>query len=265
MSGVRRLMRVLDPAGRLRLAELEGDRVQPLVGDLFGETRPDGAAIALERVRVLAPVLPSKVVGVGSNYRAHAAEMGKPVPPVPKIFLKPSTAVIGPGEPILLPPGSERVDHEAELGVVIGRTLSRASPAEAMRGVLGYTCLNDVTARDFQRLDGVFARAKGFDGFCPLGPVIATGLDPADLAVRCRVNGQLRQDGRSSDMVFDVPTLLSFISGVMTLLPGDVIASGTPAGVGPLLAGDLVEIEVEGVGALSNPVVDREDRRASSS
>ncbi len=264
MSEPRRLLRFLDGGGRLRLGELAGDRVQPLVGDLFGELRADGAALALDGLRLLAPVVPSKVVGVGSNYRAHAAEMGKPVPPVPKIFLKPSTAVIGPGEPIRVPPGTERVDHEAELGVVIGRVLSCATPAEAMRGVLGYTCLNDVTARDFQRADGVFARAKGFDGFCPLGPWIVTGLDPADLRVQARVNGQTRQDGRSSDMVFDVPTLLAFISGVMTLLPGDVIATGTPSGVGPLVAGDVVEIEVEGVGVLTNPVEDRADRREAA-
>lgn len=263
MTEARRLVRFLDEKGRLRLGLLEGDRVQPLVGDLFAETRADGPALDLARLRLLAPVLPSKVVGVGSNYRAHALEMGKPVPAVPKIFLKPSTSVIGPGDPIRVPPGTERVDHEAELGVVIGRALSCATPAEAMRGVLGYTCLNDVTARDFQRADGVFARAKGFDSFCPIGPCVVTGLDPSDLAVRARVGGQLRQDGRTSDMVFDVPALLAFISSVMTLLPGDVIATGTPSGVGPLVAGDVVEIEVEGIGALTNPVEDRADRRGS--
>lgn len=263
MTVVRKLARFLDAGGRLGLGEVSGDEIQPLVGDLFGETRPFGKPIALAEARLLAPVVPSKVVGVGSNYRAHAAEMGKPVPAVPKIFLKPSTSIIGPGEPILVPPVTERVDHEAELGVVIGRTLKRGSPAEALRAVLGYTCVNDVTARDFQRADGVFTRAKGFDGFCPLGPVIAIGLDPGDLAVRARVNGQLRQDGRTSDMVFDVPALLAFISNIMTLLPGDVISTGTPAGVGPLVAGDVVEVEIEGVGALSNPVVDREDRAVS--
>lgn len=264
MSTIRRFVRFLDPDGRLRLGELGGGEVQALVGDLFGETRPEGSPLALGSVRLLSPVAPSKVIGVGSNYRAHALEMGKPVPTVPKIFLKPSTSVIGLGDPIRLPPGTERVDHEAELGVVIGRTLSCVSPAEALRGVLGYTCVNDVTARDLQKADGVFTRAKGFDSFCPIGPCVVTGLDPSDLAVRARVNGALRQDGRSSDMVFDVAALISFISGVMTLLPGDVIATGTPSGVGPLAHGDLVEVEVEGVGLLLNPVEDRADRRAAS-
>lgn len=263
MTGVRRLVRMIDDRGRLRLGELEGDRVLPLIGDLFGELRSDGAALPLDAVRLLAPVVPSKVVGVGSNYRAHALEMGRPLPPVPKLFLKPSTAVIGPGDPIEIPPETTRVDHEGELGVVIGRTLRRASPSEAMAGVLGYTAVNDVTARDMQKADGVFARAKGFDSFCPLGPCVTIGLEPGDLAVRARVDGELRQDGRTSDLIFDVPTLLAFISRIMTLLPGDVIATGTPAGVGPLVTGNRVEIEVEGVGTLSNPVVDREDRAAS--
>jgi len=263
MTGVRRLVRMIDDKGRLRLGELEDDRVRPLVGDLFGELRADGAALPLAAVRLLAPVVPSKVVGVGSNYRAHALEMGRPLPPVPKLFLKPSTAVIGPEDPIEIPPGTDRVDHEGELGVVIGRTLRRVSPGEALAGVLGYTAVNDVTARDLQKADGVFARAKGFDSFCPIGPCVAIGLDPGDLAVRARVDGALRQDGRSSDLIFDVPTLISFISTIMTLLPGDVIATGTPAGVGPLVAGNRVEIEVEGVGTLGNPVVDREDRSAT--
>ena len=263
---LRHLMRFLDAAGRLRLGErLDDDSVQPLIGDLFGQTWPDGAPMPLAGLRVLAPVIPGKVIGVGSNYRAHALEMGKPLPEVPKIFLKPSTSVVGPGEPIRLPPRSTRVDHEAELGVVIGRTMSCVPASRALSYVLGYTAVNDVTARDFQKVDGVFARAKGFDSFCPLGPVITTGLeesglDPSDLAVRARVNGELRQDGRTSDMIFDVPTLLAFISEIMTLQPGDVIATGTPSGVGPLLAGDVVEVEVEGVGVLRNPVVDRADR-----
>ena len=264
MTEVRRFVRFLDADGRLRIGELHGDEVAPLVGDLFGETRAAGAAVPLASVRLLAPVVPSKVIGIGTNYRAHALEMGKPVPPVPKIFLKPSTSVIGHGDAIPLPPGAQRVDHEAELGVVVGRTLCRATPSEAMRGVLGYTVVNDVTARDFQRADGVFARAKGFDGFCPLGPAIAVGLDPSDLAVRARVCGVTRQDGRTSDLIFDVPTLLAFVSGVMTLCPGDVIATGTPSGVGPLVAGDVVEVEVEGVGVLRNPVVDREDRKGGA-
>lgn len=259
MLNVRRLTRILDADGRLMLAEIVGDEVWPLAGDLFGETRPVGKPLALASVRLLAPVVPSKVVGVGSNYKAHALEMGRPLPVVPKIFLKPSTAVIGPGDDIEIPPGTERVDHEAELAVVIGRAMSRVAASDVTRYIAGYTCCNDVTARDLQKADGVFARAKGFDSFCPLGPVLAVGLDPADLAVQGRVNGALRQDGRSSDMVFDIPTLLAFISSIMTLLPGDVVTTGTPAGVGPLVAGDVVEVEVEGVGVLRNPVVLRAD------
>jgi 2-keto-4-pentenoate hydratase/2-oxohepta-3-ene-1,7-dioic acid hydratase in catechol pathway len=259
---VRRIGRVLDGQGRLRLAEAQDKQVQLLVGDLFGELRPEGAPQALSSVQVLPPVVPGKIVAIGSNYRKHAEEMGKPIPTVPKIFLKAPSALIGPGEAIELPPGTKRVDHEAELAVVVGRALKRARPEDCLSAVLGYTALNDVTARDFQQQDGVFARAKGFDTFCPMGPWIATGLDPADLGVRAWVNGSLRQDGRSSDMVFGVAELLSFVSHIMTLLPGDVLSTGTPAGVGPLSAGDTVVIEVEGVGRLENPVVDREDRRA---
>lgn len=210
--------------------------------------------------RLLAPVEPTKIVGIGSNYRAHAAEMGKPVPAEPKIFLKPPSAVIGPGERIEIPPRTTRVDHEAELAVVIGRRCRRVSVADAMDYVFGYTNLNDVTARDFQRADGVFARAKGFDSFCPVGPAVVTGLDPRDLRVRGLVNGEVRQDGSTSDMVFDVPTLIAYVSSVMTLEPGDLIATGTPAGVGPLVAGDTVTVEIEGLGALVNAVVDRDDR-----
>jgi 2-keto-4-pentenoate hydratase/2-oxohepta-3-ene-1,7-dioic acid hydratase in catechol pathway len=254
---VERLARILDDRGRYRLARVEGDQVVPLVGDLFGDHEPIEAPLPLQSVTLLPPVVPSKVVGIGSNYRAHVEEMGRALPAVPKVFLKPSTAVIGPGAPIRLPAASQRVDHEAELGVVIGRTTVDVSPAEALEHVLGYTCVNDVTARDLQRADTVFGRAKGFDSFCPLGPWIATGLDPSDLRVRGWVDGELRQDGRSSDLVFDVPTLISFVSRIMTLHPGDVIATGTPAGVGPLRPGEVVRVEVEGVGWLENPVEER--------
>ncbi len=270
---IRRLLRFVDADGRLRPGLLldfdpaaEGPvdpswRVQPCQGDLFGELRPVGPPVALGSLRLLSPVLPGKVVGIGSNYRDHAAEMGRALPTEPKLFLKPSTAVIGPGDAIPVPPGTERVDHEAELAVVIGRTAVRVREDEALDYVLGYSCLNDVTARDFQKKDGVFARAKGFDGFCPLGPWIVQGLDPRSLGVRCRVNGQLRQDGNSADLVFGVAQLVAFVSGVMTLQPGDVIATGTPMGVGPLVAGDRVEVWVEGIGCLANPVIDREDRQ----
>lgn len=203
---------------------------------------------------LLAPVAPSKVIGIASNYRAHAAEMGKPVPSQPKIFLMPPTAIIGPGEAIPRPGASVRVDHEAELVAVIGRRAADVSVKSALEHVFGYTCGNDVTARDYQQADGVFARAKGFDGFAPAGPVVVQGLDPADVRVRGWVNGALRQDGRSSDMVFDVATLVSFVSHIMTLLPGDLIYTGTPAGVGPLVVGDVVDVEIDGIGRLSNPV-----------
>jgi 2-keto-4-pentenoate hydratase/2-oxohepta-3-ene-1,7-dioic acid hydratase in catechol pathway len=214
----------------------------------------------LRRGRLLAPVEPTKIVCIGTNYRAHGAEMGKDVPVRPKIFLKPPSALIGPGERIEIPPETQRVDHEAELGVVIGRRCSRVTRERAMDHVFGYTCVNDVTARDFQKEDGVFARAKGFDTFCPVGPAVVTGIDPREAHVRGLVDGALRQDAPVSDMVFDIPTLIAFISNVMTLEAGDLISTGTPAGVGPLVAGQRVTVEVDRVGSLENPVVDRSDR-----
>lgn len=210
----------------------------------------------LEKVRLLAPIIPSKVLCVGQNYAAHAAELGHDVPAEPLIFSKPATAVIGPGDEIRLPALSELVHHEAELAVVIGRLTRKVSVADALDAVLGYTCANDVTARDLQRRDGQWTRAKGFDTFCPLGPWIETELDPSDgLRVRCLVNGDLRQDGTTADLVFDIPTLVSYCAAFATLLPGDVILTGTPAGVGPVVPGDTVDIEIEGIGTLSNPAV----------
>lgn len=269
-----RLARAVDAKGRYFLAEVQGlsaegepgpsAALQPLIGDLFGERRPDGPPVPLAQARLLPPVVPSKVIGIGSNYRDHAAEMGKPVPDVPKVFLKPSTAVIGQGEPILLPPGTSRVDHEAELAIVIGRRLTRATPEEARAGVLGWTAGNDVTARDLQRIDGVFARAKGFDSFCPLGPFLCLGAPPDALKVRCTVNGALRQDSDTRQMVFDWLQLVVFVSDIMTLLPGDVILTGTPAGVGPLDDGDVVEVFVEGAGTLRSPVGLRADRAGAA-
>jgi len=205
-------------------------------------------------------VRPTKIVGIGSNYRRHIEEMGHDLPRVPKIFLMAPSALIGPGDAIEIPPGTEQVDHEAELGVVIGRQMCRVPAAEALDYVAGYTCVNDVTARDFQRSDGVFARAKGFDTFCPVGPRVVADLDPGDLRVRAWVDGELRQDGRTSDMIFDVPTLLAFVSSVMTLEPGDLLSTGTPMGVGPLHPGCTVTVEVEGIGRLENPVIARADR-----
>ena len=205
-----------------------------------------------------------KIVAIGSNYRDHAAEMGKPVPAIPKIFLKAPSAVIYDGEPIVIPPRTTRVDHEAELAIVIGERASRVPLHRAMEVIAGYTICNDVTARDFQREDGVFARAKGFDSFCPLGPVMVSGIDPSNLAIRCIVNGVVRQNSRTDQLVFDVATLIAFVSDIMTLMPGDVISTGTPAGVGPLEPGDIVSVEIEGIGSLTNPVVARDDRAVSS-
>jgi len=200
---------------------------------------------------------PGKIVGVGRNYRDHASELGNSVPPQPLLFLKPSTAVIGDGDPIILPSDSKQIDFEGEIGVVIGARLRRATADEIRAGVAGITCVNDVTARDLQRSDEQWTRAKGFDTFCPLGPRVVR-VDPrryADLEVKCRVNGTERQHGRAREMVFSIPFLVGFISQVMTLEPGDLIATGTPAGVGPLHAGDVVEVEIPGVGVLRNPVV----------
>lgn len=240
---------------RIATGVIEEDAVRVLSGTFFEDPLPTGEELPADGVRLLAPVLPSKVVAVGRNYVEHAEELGHEMPTEPLIFLKPSTAVIGPGDPIPLPPDSRRVDHEAELGVVIGRLCRRASVEEAPRYVLGYTCGNDVTARDLQERDGQWTRAKGFDGFCPLGPWVETELDPSDVEVVARVNGEVRQQGRTSAMAFPPALLVAHVSRVMTLLPGDVILTGTPAGVGPLEPGDTVEVEVEGVGVLENPVV----------
>lgn len=204
---------------------------------------------------MLAPVVPGKIVAVALNYRAHAAEQGKPLPSEPLFFIKPSTAVVGPGDAIRLPAGFGRVDHEAEVGVVIGRRATAVSPEAAGDYIFGVTCVNDVTARALQKQIGHYTRAKGFDTFAPVGPAIAIGLDWSNLRVRGRVNGGLRQDSTTSDLIFGVPQLIAFISSVMTLLPGDIISTGTPAGIGPLEAGDTVSVEVEGVGVLENPVV----------
>jgi 2-keto-4-pentenoate hydratase/2-oxohepta-3-ene-1,7-dioic acid hydratase in catechol pathway len=235
------------PADAVTVAEIDGHP--------FGPLRFTGQRWALPDVRLLSPILPSKVVGIGRNYVEHAAEHGADVPKEPLMFLKPSTSVIGPHDLIRLPVQSKRVEHEAELAVVIGAPgARRVDRAGARAAIFGYTCGNDVTARDLQRSDGQWARAKGFDSFCPLGPWIATDVEVSDVEVRCEVNEEVRQLGRTKDMVFDVPTLVSYVSHVMTLLPGDVILTGTPAGVGPVVAGDTVTVSVEGVGVLSNRV-----------
>jgi len=243
-------------AGRDRYGAIEGDVVRPLTAAPWAGGLPEGGPpVPLAQVTLLAPVEPSKVVCVGRNYRAHAKELGNEVPASPLLFLKPSTAVVGPQEAIRCPEQSKEVHHEGELAVVLGRTLARATAVEARLAVFGYTCLNDVTARDIQREEKQFTRAKGFDTFCPIGPVVETGIDPMDVSVVCRVNGAERQRGHTRDMVFDPFALLSFISHVMTLLPGDVVATGTPEGVGAIKRGEWVEVEVGGIGVLRNPVV----------
>ena len=237
-----------------RWGVIEGEQVRRLTGEPWAGGLAEGKPIKLSEVSLLAPVQPSKVVCIGRNYVAHARELGNEVPKQPLIFLKPSTAVIGPQEAIRCPPASQDVQHEAELAVVVGRALTCATAAEAKQSVFGWTCLNDVTARDIQREEKQFTRAKGFDTFCPVGPVVDTSLDPDGLKVICRVNGVERQRGDTRDMAFDPYAILSFISHVMTLLPGDVVATGTPEGVGRLQRGDWVEVEIPGIGILRNPV-----------
>jgi 2-keto-4-pentenoate hydratase/2-oxohepta-3-ene-1,7-dioic acid hydratase in catechol pathway len=219
--------------------------------------RETGAGVPLGAARLLAPVTPSKIVAIGRNYADHAKERGKPVPKEPLLFLKPPSALVGPGEPILHPGWAGRVDHEAELGVVIGRRARAVAVEQALEHVFAVTCVNDVTARELQERDVQFTRAKGFDSFCPIGPCLATGIDLGAARVAGRVNGELRQDGCTADLIFPVAFLVSYVSRVMTLEPGDIISTGTPAGVGPIRPGDVVEVEVDGVGVLRNPVIER--------
>src|SRR4051812_33743270 len=245
--------------------------------DQFGQPDPDSIVVALagdplyvgvklldqehrlEDVRLLAPVLPrSKVVGIGRNYAAHAAEMGSDVPAEPLMFLKPNTSVVGPGDPIFYPPQTRNLHYEGELAVVIGRICRDVPPEQATDVIHGYTIGNDVTARDLQKSDVQFTRAKGFDSFCPLGPWIETDLDVSDLRVQTFLNGDVQQDGRTRDMIFDVPALVAHVSSVMTLLPGDVILTGTPEGVGPMQVGDEVEVSISGIGNLTNQVKQRD-------
>lgn len=200
-------------------------------------------------------LVPSKIIGIGVNYRAHAAEMGKALPDEPLMFLKPRSAMIGTGEAIERPAGYDRVDYEGELGVVIGRRARRVARGAALDHVMGLVCVNDVSVRDLQKKDGQWARAKGFDTFCPIGPRIVAGLDPSRLAIKTRVNGVVRQDSSTADLIFDVPALIAFVSAHMTLEVGDVITTGTPAGVGNLSPGDEVEVEIEGIGVLTNRVI----------
>jgi 2-keto-4-pentenoate hydratase/2-oxohepta-3-ene-1,7-dioic acid hydratase in catechol pathway len=233
------------------------EAIRVLAGTFFEQPVPTGQEVALDDVRLLAPVLPSKVVCVGKNYAAHAAEFDSDVPDEPLLFLKPSTSVIGPGDPIPLPSISHRVDYEGELAVVIGRLARSVRAEEAFRYILGYTCANDVTLRDLQKKDGQWTRAKGFDGSCPLGPWIETDLDPNDVRVETRLNGDTRQSASTTELIFGVATVLEHITEFMTLLPGDVVLTGTPEGVGELEPTDRVEVEVDGLGVLANPVEGR--------
>jgi 2-keto-4-pentenoate hydratase/2-oxohepta-3-ene-1,7-dioic acid hydratase in catechol pathway len=234
---------------------LEAEHVRDISAPPWSTWSQGSRAWPVAGVRLLAPVEPGKIVCVGRNYAAHAAELGNEVPKEPLIFLKPPSAIIGPGEPIVLTSQSQRVEHEGELALIVGRRCSHLKDSDdALSYLLGYSCLNDVTARDLQKSDVQFTRAKGFDTFCPVGPHIETQLDPSDVLVEAYVNGTLRQSGRTSLMAYPVAFIVRWISRVMTLYPGDLIATGTPAGVGPLVAGDVVEVSVGGVGMLRNPV-----------
>jgi 2-keto-4-pentenoate hydratase/2-oxohepta-3-ene-1,7-dioic acid hydratase in catechol pathway len=230
------------------------DKVGPVTGDIFGEYRRQEATLPLASVRLLAPIQPSKIVCIGRNYAEHAKERGAEVPKIPLLFMKPPSAVNHPGGAIILPPQSQQVEHEAELVVVIGKRGRNITVESAQEYIFGYTIGNDVTARDLQRIDGQWTRAKGFDTFCPFGPWVDTDFDPSDAIITCRVSGQPRQMASTRDMIFHVNTLIAFISSVMTFEPGDLIFTGTPAGIGPLIDGDEVVVEIEGLGKLSNPV-----------
>jgi 2-keto-4-pentenoate hydratase/2-oxohepta-3-ene-1,7-dioic acid hydratase in catechol pathway len=235
----------------------EGEALRLLDGEPWADPRERAETLPLAEASLLAPAAPSKIVAVGRNYAGHAAERGKAVPKEPLLFFKPPSSLIGPGEAIRRPAWVGRVDHEAEVGIVIGREAARLpGPEAALAHVFGATCVNDVTARELQERDVQFTRAKGFDTFCPVGPCIATGLDLGRRTVVGRVNGEVRQQGSTEQLVFSVEYLVWYVSRVMTLLPGDIISTGTPSGVGPLRAGDVTEVEVEGVGTLANPVVE---------
>ena len=260
------------PYGVVELAEDGGpnaDTVSVLTGDPMAmSVKLTGQRRGLDEIRLLAPVIPrSKIVAVGRNYAAHAAEMSEEVPKTPLTFFKPNTSVIGPGEPIIYPAASREVSYEGELAVVIGRICKEVPAARVPEVIFGYTVANDVTARDLQKTDGQWARAKGYDTFCPLGPWITThqGLDEvASLAIHTSLDGELRQDGNTKDLIFTIPEIVAYISSYTTLLPGDVILTGTPSGVGPMLPGQVVSVDIEGIGTLTNPVAGTRSEEASN-
>jgi len=249
-----KLVRFLDQ-GRPACGILRNDEVAVLEGGFFPPFRERPTRLAAPTLTLLAPCVPSKIIAVGLNYRDHAEELGMPVPDEPVLFLKPPTCVIGPGEAVRWPAMSGRVDYEAELGVVIKDRVSGIAAGKAREHILGYTCANDVTARDLQKKDGQWTRAKSFDTFCPVGPWIETDLEPGDLLIESFVNGERKQSSRTSQFIFPVERLVSFISHVMTLEPGDLIITGTPAGIGPMRPGDAVEVRIEGIGSLRNTVI----------
>ena len=240
--------------GRPSCGILNGDEVIQLEGDFYAPFRPLKTCCAFSQIKLLSPCKPSKVVAVGLNYRDHAKELNFKVPDTPIVFLKPPTSVIGPGEAVLYPAASAQVDYEAELGLVMKDRARNISSTDARDHILGYTCANDVTARDLQKNDGQWTRAKSFDTFCPVGPWIETDLNPDDLLIELYLNGERRQSSRTSQFIFTVDYLVSFISGIMTLEPDDLIITGTPAGVGPMMPGDEVEVRIEGIGSLKNTV-----------
>lgn len=242
-----------------RYGRLIGEaEIEPVSGTPFGDAGSAGPPIALASVRLLAPVKVRRVFGVGLNYVNHIKETGSKTPRIPMLFMKPESAIVGPEEPVVYPREGKNVHYEAELAVVIGRRARRVAAADAGAVILGYTCANDISERVIQREEmdmGCLLVGKGYDTFCPLGPVIVTDLDPSNLRIRARVNGETRQDSNTSDLLFDVPTLVAYVSQSITLEPGDVIITGTPAGIGPVVPGDVMEIELEGIGVLRNPVV----------
>lgn len=240
--------------GKAVMGRLEGDRLHPFRDRSLVDLAPGGPPVDVREAPILTPCRPGKIVGVGLNYRDHAREREKPLPREPLLFLKPPSASLPHRGSIVLPPGAGRVDHEAELAVVLGRVARNLSAEAAERAILGYTCFNDVTAREMQDRDIQFTRAKGFDTFAPFGPWIETDLDPSDLSIRGLVNGDARQASRTRELIFSPALLVAFVSRVMTLWPGDLIATGTPAGVGPLAPGDTVDVSIEGIGTLSNVV-----------
>jgi 2-keto-4-pentenoate hydratase/2-oxohepta-3-ene-1,7-dioic acid hydratase in catechol pathway len=250
-----KIVRISLEDGEIVYGAVEPEGIRVHQGTPFVAWEPTEVVVPFEKAQLLAPVFPTKVVCVGRNYADHAAELDNEVPDEPVIFLKPATAVIGPGQPIVLPPEAETVHHEAELAIVVGTVSRKVAAEDASKHIIGYTVANDVSARDLQAKDGQWTRAKGFDTFCPIGPALETELDPVGLSIVARVNGEVRQDGNTEDMVFGVAEIFEFVTRVMTLLPGDVILTGTPAGVGPIVPGDFVEVAVERIGSLSNPVV----------